>query len=66
ERVAMAFDRIELEMPAAFEPALRRIATGADVEARTLPGEISDSERLALVHKLIEDGLLVTAGPHAR
>ncbi len=66
ERVAMAFDRIELEMPAAFEPALRRIATGAAVEARTLPGEISDSERLALVHKLIEDGLLVTAGPHAR
>jgi hypothetical protein len=58
DRVRIAFGGVDVTLPADFEPALRKIATGEPFLPVDLPGSISSDERISLAEKLVQDGLL--------
>jgi ribosomal protein L16 Arg81 hydroxylase len=58
--VSIKFGFTTVTLPQAFEAALRFVASKRRFVGKELPGDISDVERISLVHRLMVDGLLTS------
>jgi lysine-specific demethylase/histidyl-hydroxylase NO66 len=50
-----------VSLPARMGPALEHIARTEEFDAASLPGHLTDEERVGLVQRLITEGLLIPA-----
>ena len=65
QEIALNWGPITMLLPDTFEPAFRFIAAAAEFSAHQLPGEITDTDRIALVQRLIAEGILTEVDAEA-